>query len=79
MKTNNYNENYNELIPVISGTIENTGEKCKMQMNGFWIGARGRHISSYIRIDIDETIEGVTRQYSMDKKHRFWIETEDKI
>lgn len=74
-----YNEYYNELIPVISGTIELTGEKCKMQANGFWVGAGGRKITSYVRIDKDESIEGIFRQYSMDRKHRFWIETEDKI
>lgn len=78
MKNEKYNELYNEYIPVISGTIETTGEKCKMQMNGFWIGARGRHISSYIRVDKNEP-EGIERQYSMDRQHRFWIETEDKI
>ena len=74
-----YNEYYNDLIPVISGTIELTGEKCKMQANGFWVGAGGRKITSYVRIDKDESIEGIFRQYSMDRKHRFWIETEDKI
>ena len=79
MKNATYNDLYNEYIPVISGTIETTGEKCKMQINGFWIGAKGRHISSYVRIDKDEQPEGIHRQYSMDKHHRFWIETEDKI
>ena len=73
-----YNELYIEGIPVISGKIEGTGERCKMQANGYWIGAKGRHITSYIRIDQNEP-EGIERQYSMDKHHTFYIETEDKI
>ena len=73
-----YNDLYIEGIPVISGTIHETGERCKMQMNGFWVGANGRHISSYIRVDQNEP-EGIERQYSMDRHHNFFIETEDRI
>lgn len=73
-----FNKLYIEGIPVISGTIEATGERCKMQSNGYWVGAGGRHITSYIRVDKDEP-EGIERQYSMDRQHRFWIETEDKV
>lgn len=73
-----FNELYNDLLPVISGRIEGSEERCKMQANGFWIGAHGKHITSYIRVDKDEP-EGIERQYSMDKHHRFWIETEDRI
>ncbi len=61
----------------IKGRIENTNEECIMQANGFWVGEKGRHITSYIRIDKPET--DVHRQYSMDRHHRFWIETEDRI
>lgn len=61
----------------IKGTLAETGERCEMEANGYWIGARGRHITSYIRIDKPE--DGVFRQYSMDRHHRFTIETEDKI
>ena len=61
----------------IKGTIENTSEKCIMVATGYWVGARGRHITSYNRIDKEET--EIHRQYSMDRHHRFWIETEDKI
>ena len=73
-----YNELYIEGLPVISGTIETTGEKCKMQATGYWVAARGRHVTSYVRVDKNEP-EGIERQYSMDKHHRFWIETEDKV
>ena len=45
---NTFNDLYIEGIPVISGTIETTGERCKMQSNGFWVGARGKHITSYV-------------------------------
>lgn len=76
--TQKFNDLYTEGIPVISGKIEGTSERCKMQMNGFWIGAHGKHISSYVRVDKDEP-EGIERQYSMDRHHNFWIETEDRI
>ena len=68
---------YIDFLPVIGGTIYETGERCKMQANGFWIGEHGRHITSYIRVDKNEP-DGIERQYSMDRKHRFYIETEDK-
>lgn len=79
-----YNEYYNEYNPVISGTIFETGEKCKMQINGYWIGGNGRHISSYERIDNlepehDKYGRTVYRQYSMDRHHKFYLETEDVI
>lgn len=67
---------------MMKGTIETTGERCEMEATGFWVGAKGRHITSYVRTDKAETdSEGrpVSRQYSMDRHHRFWIETEDRI
>ena len=73
-----YTDLYTEGLPVISGTIYETGERCKMQANGYWVGERGRHITSYIRVDKDEPT-GIERQYSMDRHHRFFIETEDKV
>ena len=73
-----YNNLYTEGLPVIGGRIENTEERCKMQATGYWIGEGGRHITSYIRVDKDEPT-GIERQYSMDRQHRFWIETEDKV
>lgn len=69
--------------PIISGRIENTDERCKMRANGYWTGEGGRHITSYERVDkdieYDEKGRPVLRQYSMDRQHRFWIETEDLI
>lgn len=59
-------------LPVIGGTIEDTGERCKMVMAGYWVGERGRHISSYVRVDKFDW-----KQYSMDRGHHFWIETDD--
>lgn len=61
----------------ITGKIENTNERCVMRATGYWVGAKGKHITSYERIDKPET--DIHRQYSMDRHHRFWIETEDKI
>ena len=49
-----FNELYIDGIPVISGKIEGTSERCKMQSNGFWVGAHGKHITSYVRVDKDE-------------------------
>lgn len=57
---------------VQGGTIENTNERCKMVATGYWIGEKGRHITSYKRVDKEDN-----KQYSMDKYRRFWIETED--
>jgi len=62
------------------GTIAETGEKCVMQSNGYWVGAGGVHITSYHRVDkpdYNDKGERVFRQYSMDRGHRFYIETED--
>ncbi len=65
----------------VSGTLYDTGEKCVMRMNGYWVGAGGRHISSYYRVDVeqeyDENGRPVFRQYSMDKHHKFYLESED--
>lgn len=66
----------------IYGRIENTDERCEMKATGYWVGEKGRHITSYDRVDkIDTDKDGnpVHRQYSMDRQHRFWIETEDKM
>ena len=62
------------------GTIAQTGERCVMQSNGFWVGAGGIHITSYHRLDkpdYNDKGERVFRQYSMDRAHRFYVETED--
>lgn len=65
----------------VSGKIAETGEKCVMRMNGYWVGAGGRHISSYERVDkpveTNDRGDPVVRQYSMDRQHRFYVETED--
>ena len=67
----------------ISGKIEDTDERCKMQPNGYWTGPNNRKITSYERVDkdveYDKNGNPVKRQYSMDRQHRFWIETEDSI
>ena len=59
------------------GTIENTTESCIMEANGYWVGAKGRHITSYVRVDKKD--EKVFRQYSKDRNNRFWVESEDTI
>lgn len=62
------------------GTIAETGEKCVMQSNGYWVGAGGVHITSYHRVDkpdYNNKGERVFRQYCMDRQHRFYVETED--
>ena len=56
----------------IKGTLAETGEQVEMVNNGYWIGYKGRHISSYVRVDKLDTC-----QYSMDRHHRFYLETED--
>lgn len=61
-----------EDIPETKGRIEDTEEKCIMKSNGFWVGYKGTKITSYVRIDKPDNC-----QYSMDRHHRFWIETED--
>ena len=67
----------------IKGIIYETGEKCLMRMNGYWVGAGGRHISSYERVDKDVEYDDkgrpVYRQYTMDRHHVFYLETEDVI
>lgn len=67
----------------ISGRIEDTNERCLMEPNGYQIGANSRKITSYERVDkeieYDKNGNPVKRQYSMDRQHRFWIETEDRI
>lgn len=65
------------------GTIYETGEKCLMRSTGYWVGARGQHITSYERVDKDVEYDDrgrpVYRQYSMDRHHLFYLETEDVI
>lgn len=66
----------------ITGKIAETGEKCIMKPNGFWV-QNGRHITSYERVDKEIEYDGrgrpVRRQYSMDRHRRFWAETEDAV
>lgn len=57
-------------LPTITGTIYETGEKVKMICNGYWIGSKGRHISSYVRADG----KNPEYQYSMNRKHIFFLE-----
>lgn len=67
----------------IRGKLADTNEPCVMQVNGYWMGDKGRKITSYERVDKDVEYDDkgnpVYRQYSMDRQHRFWIETEDRI
>ena len=67
----------------IRGRIEDTNEPCIMSVTGYWTGSNGRKITSYERVDkdveYDKNGNPVKRQYSMDRQHRFWIETEDSI
>ena len=88
VKPLNNNESYKKPFKLhikesISGRIEDTNERCIMEPNGYWVGANGRKITSYERIDkeieYDKNGNPVKRQYSMDRQHRFWIETEDRI
>lgn len=66
----------------VSGKIADTGERCTMRATGYWTGG-GRRTTSYERTDVDveynDRGEPVFRQYSMDKHHRFYVETEDRI
>ena len=66
----------------ISGKIEDTDERCKMEPTGYWIN-NGRRVPSYVRVDkeveYDKNGNPVKRQYSMDRQHRFWVETEDRV
>lgn len=67
---------------IVSGRIASTGEKCTMKATGF-VKSRGRIITMYSRVDkdveYDEKGNPVHRQYSMDRQHRFYVETEDDI
>ena len=67
----------------VSGRIEDSNERCVMVPCGYWVGYGGRKITSYERVDkdveYDKNGKPVKRQYSMDRQHRFWIETEDRI
>ena len=67
----------------IKGKIAETGESCVMRANGYWVGYGGKRRTSYTRTDkeVEYTDDGipVIRQYSMDRNHRFWLETEDEI
>ena len=78
-----YIQSTDEFYRPVSGTIYETGEKCKMQPNGYWVGSRGQHITSYERVDVDQEYDekgrAVFRQYSMNRKHQFFIETEDIV
>jgi hypothetical protein len=64
------------------GKIAKTGEKCIMRPIGFWV-QDGRRITSYEQVDkeveYDDRGRPVRRQYSMDRYHRFWVETEDTV
>lgn len=67
----------------VKGKIAETGEPCVMRANGYWKGYGGKRRTSYTRTDkeveyTDDDIP-VIRQYSMDRNHRFWLETEDVI
>lgn len=67
---------------VVSGRIGDTDERCIMRPYGYWtVGSR--RITSYERVDkeveYDKNGNPVFRQYSMDRQHRFWVESEDSI
>lgn len=68
---------------IVSGRLASTGEPCVMRINGYWIGGNGQHITSYERVDkeveYNEDGDPVFRQYSMDRHHRFFLESEDNI
>ena len=55
-----------------TGHLAETGERCVMQAIGFWIAAGGRRVTSYVRVDKEDN-----KRYSMDRKHMFYIETEN--
>ncbi len=54
-----------------------------MRPIGYWVADKGRRVTSYERVDkdVEYTDDGtpVRRQYSMDRQHRFWVETEEEI
>lgn len=66
----------------ISGRIAETGERCIMRANGYFTDG-GRKFTSYERVDKDieynKSGRPVRRQYTMDRQHRFWVETEDEV
>ena len=66
---------------IYKGRIAETGEPCRMQNNGYWTAAGGRHITSYIRIDVETEYNKagrpVFRQYTKDRYNNFYVETED--
>lgn len=57
------------------GRLADTGERVEMQMTGYWVAGGGRHVSSYERVGGEP--DGKYRQYSMDRHHNFYVETED--
>lgn len=64
-----------------SNTIGN--KRYKFIPNGYWVGAKGKHITSYYKADSDNGLEddGYIRQYSMSRVNGhnvFFIETVDK-
>lgn len=67
---------------LVSGRIGDSEERCTMQPNGYWTSG-SRKIISYERVDKDVEYDRngnpVKRQYSMDRQHRFWVETEDRL
>ena len=67
----------NNEVRLVSGRIADTGERCKMRPTGFWTGTdkngNYREITSYERADKEEP----GYQYSMDRRHRFYLETVD--
>ena len=69
-------------ITDVSGTIADTGERCTMRATGS-VRSKGRTITLYTRtdkkIEYDDKGRPVRRQYSMDRRHRFYLETEDWI
>lgn len=70
------------ILSNVAGRIGDTNERCIMYPNGYWT-MNGKRVTSYKRADkdIEYNDEGipVDRQYSMDRHHRFWVETEDEI
>ena len=68
----------------IKGKIAETGEPCVMRSNGYWTGGPGgRRTTCYERVDkpieYDDRGNPVRRLYSMDKRRRFYAETEDEL
>lgn len=57
------------------GKLASTGERVEMEMTGYWVAARGRHVGSWVRTDGEP--DGKYRQYSKDRHNNFYLETED--